>query len=949
MKKLLLFVVPVWFAGVLRAQQIIGLPAVVNYTPAQYQGSGQTWDVDIDLNGILYFANNEGLLTFNGHFWKLHPVPNKTRLRSVKVDTSGRIYTGAQDEFGYYLPDANGSLRYTSLKPLIPAGQQEFADIWDIVLHEKSVFFRSNHKIFQYTDDTIKVYPAPVEWRMLCKTPSGLFAQDHRDGLLQFENGQWKSRCREAGMLITAVLEGVGDTLLITTLKDGLFKLYGQSLIPQNTVTDNIFRTHRIYTAANLSSAQLLIGTSSGGCYIIDKITGQVVQRFTIEEGLQNNNVLKVFTDARQNIWLALDNGIDLIRYNTAVKQIHPDKKNYPATYAAQVFNDRLYVGTTDGAYSIPLDGSRDLSFLKSSFQRVSHTKGQVWSLSTTNHQLLLGHHEGAFAIKDTVAAPLLKDIGCWLFLPFQPSGILAGCYNGLNILRSGKAPLKVPHLFESLRFLAMDKDSLIWASHPYRGVYRITLAADTLLQSILYTQQNGLPSDYNNFVFRVKNRIVIATQAGVYEFDAAKNTFLPSPQLYPVFKTMSLQYLREDANGNIWFVSDKKPGVVDFHKPSGGQPYSIVFFPELKGKVVSGFESIYPYNDENIFVGAEKGIYHINYKKYISTVTGPSVLIGQVNVRGGKDSLLYGGHLTKTDTRKSLPSAFNNFRFEYASPAYDQGNTIVYSYRLAGYDDQWSEWTAKTEKEYTNLSYGDYTFNVKARDNLGNTSATAGYSFTIRPAWYQTRPAWLFYILCLITLIWLLYRKQKKKFITQQRKHREEQEQLIYLHQLEREISGQQLIRLQNEKLAADVQFKNKELATAAMHLVQRGKLLFHIKEELLQTIKRIDPSPVHSFKKVMRLFEEAENNEEDWEHFSRHFDEVHNNFLRHLKKRFPELTTTDMKLCAYLRIHLTTKEIAQSMGISVRGVETSRYRLRKKLNIPADMGLHDFLNAVT
>jgi DNA-binding NarL/FixJ family response regulator len=93
------------------------------------------------------------------------------------------------------------------------------------------------------------------------------------------------------------------------------------------------------------------------------------------------------------------------------------------------------------------------------------------------------------------------------------------------------------------------------------------------------------------------------------------------------------------------------------------------------------------------------------------------------------------------------------------------------------------------------------------------------------------------------------------------------------------------------------------------------------------------------------MRLFEEAENNEEDWAQFSQHFDEVHNNFLRNLKKLFPDLTTTDLKLCAYLRINLTTKEIAQSMGISVRGVETSRYRLRKKLNIAGETPLYDFL----
>lgn len=938
MKRWLLFVVTICFPGMMNAQQIIGVPAIVNYTREQYGGSGQTWDVSIGQNGILYFANNEGLLTFNGQYWKVHPVPNHTRLRSVLVQGS-RIYVGAQDDFGYYQPDASGVLQYTSLKPLIPSGLQQFADIWDIAVYQQAIFFRSNHRIFEYRNDTIKVYPAKREWRMLASTPSALFAQDYTDGLLRYNNGKWEPVCADNTMLITAILPHHGDTLLVTTLKDGLFSLYDHQLIPQHTPADEVFRTHRIYTADNLGNDQLLIGTTSGGSYVIDKASGQIIQRFSIEEGSQNNNVLKVFADNRQNIWLGLDNGIDLVRYNTAVKLVHPDKHNFLTSYAAQVFRNKLYIGTSDGVYTTPLNAAGDLSFSKHAFERVEHTKGQVWNLSVAKDQLLLGHHEGAFRIDGNDAAPLLGNIGCWLFLPLQ-SATLVGCYNGLHLLYAGKAPVKVPGLFESLRFLAMDKDSTIWASHPYRGVYKLHIKGDSLENYHLYTQADGLPSDYNNFVYRVKGNIMVATKAGIYEYNTAKDRFGPSASMQPYFREMPVKYLREDANGNIWFVSDKTPGVVDFRKRT------TVYFPELKGKVVSGFEYIYPYNDENIFVGAEKGMYHINYKKYVHTGEGPGVMISQVTMQ---DTVLYGGYWPGEQAAGSLPNQFSNFRFEFAAPAQDQGDNIQYSYQLAGYDRSWSEWTNKTEKEYTNLPYGDYTFLVKSRNNLGNISEPARYAFRIRAAWYQTVLAKTGYVLLLIAMIWWFYRRQQRRFAAQQKKHREEQAHLIYMHKLEQENSEQQLVRLQNEKLAADVQFKNKELATATMNLVQRGKLLSHIKEELEETIKNLEPSPRKDFRKVMRLFEEAENNEEDWQNFSHHFDEVHNNFLHNLKKQFPELTPTDMKLCAYLRLHLTTKEIAQSMGISVRGVETSRYRLRKKLNIPTDTGLHDFLNGVT
>lgn len=963
MNKLLLLVVSILWAGDNLAQQIIGLPPIVNYTRQQYPGGGQTWDLDMDRNGILYFANNEGLMTFNGHSWKLLPVPNHTRLRSVKADKDGRIYIGAQDDFGYYLADGDGVLRYTSLKPEVRDRKDQFADIWDIAVYDGGVFFRGTTKIFYYDHHSLHVYPAPSEWQVLRSAGNRLYAQDAKEGLMQFSAGSWRPVCKEVAGRKLLIREIIGegdhgnsagnDTLLICTLKHGFFKLYRGQLFPFRSAASPIFIEHQIYCARPWGDNQLLIGTSYGGCYIMHRKTGALIQQFTVNEGLQHNSVLKIFTDPGKNIWLTLDNGIDMVRYNTAVKQILPDNKRYLTTYTATIFDKQLYIGTSDGVFSTPLDGRQDLSFLQSRFRQISNSAGQVWSIAQTGQHLLMGHHEGAFEIRGQTAMPLSKRTGCWLFQPMS-SYMLAGCYNGLQLMdKNGdrlSAARPVRGLFESLRFLTVEDDSIIWASHPYRGVFRMYLDRDTVLRYKLYTQKNGLPADHNNFVFRIRGKMMVATQAGAYEYDAGLDRFVRSHWLYPILKDASLQYLSEDAAGNVWFISDKMPGVVDFHKPVPAHAYSIVHFPELKGQIVSGFEFLYPYNDENIFVGAEKGMYHINYRHYRQAKELPVVLISQVSAHGGRDSLLFGGyHPQKKHSFKAMPNAFSSFHFEYASPVYSQGNTIEYSYKLIGFDQQWSEWSVKTEKDYTNLPYGHYIFSVKAKDNLGNVSRAAVYSFRILPAWYQTTLARSGYILLALAVLMWVYISQKRKFARQQRRYQQKQEQLILRHKFEKEQREKELISLQNEKLTTEVRFKNKELATATMYLLHRGKVLSNIKEELQVAIKKIEPVPDNVFKKVLRLFEEAENNEEDWEQFSRHFDEVHNNFLFTLKRKYPDLSTTDLKLCAYLRINLTTKEIAQSLGISVRGVETSRYRLRKKLELPADMSLYDFLMAVT
>src|SRR5262249_50437374 len=140
----------------LSAQNTIGFPDIINYTREQYKGGGQNWDVATDNRGVLYFANTEGLLTYDGQFWKLYPIINGTRLRSVKVDRNGRIYVGAQDEFGYFFPDKNGVLQYHSLKYLLPEGKRQIADIWGLEIYEDAVYFQAYNKILEYKNDQIK-------------------------------------------------------------------------------------------------------------------------------------------------------------------------------------------------------------------------------------------------------------------------------------------------------------------------------------------------------------------------------------------------------------------------------------------------------------------------------------------------------------------------------------------------------------------------------------------------------------------------------------------------------------------------------------------------------------------------------------------------------------------------------------------------------------------------
>jgi flagellar biogenesis protein FliO len=234
----------------------------------------------------------------------------------------------------------------------------------------------------------------------------------------------------------------------------------------------------------------------------------------------------------------------------------------------------------------------------------------------------------------------------------------------------------------------------------------------------------------------------------------------------------------------------------------------------------------------------------------------------------------------------------------------------------------------------------------VKAYDNLGNESEPVSYSFVIKPAWYKTIWAYLFYVALFLALIYLVYKWQIRKFTRQQLRFEEEQKRLQYIHQLEVEKNEKEIIQLQNEKLVNEVIYKNKELADVSMHLVERSDALIKVKDELQRLHKKTGGN--HDVKRAIELVNEIEKNNSNWEQFAAHFDEINNDFIKKLKTRFPGLTSTDLKVCTYLQLKLATKEIAQLMNISIRGVEISRYRLRKKLQLSTGQTLNDFLNEI-
>ena len=259
---------------------------------------------------------------------------------------------------------------------------------------------------------------------------------------------------------------------------------------------------------------------------------------------------------------------------------------------------------------------------------------------------------------------------------------------------------------------------------------------------------------------------------------------------------------------------------------------------------------------------------------------------------------------------------------------------------------ESWSSWNTKRNKEYTNLTPGDYTFKLRAKNQMGVASPVISYHFTISPPWYASNLARVIYALLVIGVILGLilvprsrFKKETANLVSAQKKKEEEHQKVV-------EESEKAIIALQNKNLEEEIRHKNQELASTTMHLVQRSEMIHKLRNQLEKLQKEVKEVPAKKqVDSLLRLLTQDDELAREWNQFAHHFDQVHSDFLKRLRQQFPQLTSNDQKLCAYLRMNLATKEIAPLMNISVRGVEVGRYRLRKKLDLDTQVDLNEFM----
>ncbi|SFG33662.1 ligand-binding sensor domain-containing protein [Pontibacter chinhatensis] len=974
MKRLLLLLLSILIGHAnLKAQvKDEGIPFIRNYGQKEYNASAQNWAAVQDHRGVMYFGNNYGVLEYDGNNWRVIILPNRTIARSLAIGKDGTIYVGGQNDFGYLSPNRQGLMEFVSLKDQIPEADRSFDDVWKTYVTSDGVYFCTVQAIYLLRNNKFDVYRLPeLPWGFPFYVRNTLYVPVPEKGLYEISAGKMTLIPNSdvlKGYTITGILPHHKAGMLLVTNQGKLFAYDGYNHFTAWKLPVSPFLEEaRINTVMSFSNG-LAFGTAHNGLLLTDK-DGTPRQHLNIEKGLQNNAVRSIYEDDAGNLWLGLNNGISYVETNSAFTHFNAYSGLPGTAYTSLLDSGKVYLGTSDGLYFKQWSNSEN-PIQPAPFRLVEHTQGQVYNLQKIRNRLLLAHHEGPYQVKNGVAERLSDHRGAWLFLPLKahPDYLLCGTYNGLLLYKFEGDNLKfvrtIEGFSESSRVMEEDEAGNIWIAHGYKGIYRLKLSDDLSRAARVdfYGQASGFPSNIFINVFKINGELVFTGERGVFTYNKRTDKFEDHPVFSKLFAPdVHIRKLVEDSDGHIWFSAGKEVGVLK-KKANGSFEVEKNIFNKLYDKLVGGFEHIAHYDRANMLIGTDEGFvhYHPTFRQTESTDHTFHTLIRQVSATdGATDSLISGGDFLHqgqlsisqpAGLRPELPYTFNSVKFTYSGVTFLDNDHVQYQFMLEGFDRNWSGWGTSKQKEYTNLPEGTYTFKVKARDVYGHESGETAFTFTILPAWYSTYWAKAVYFLLGLLAIWLLKRLIDRRVRLQQGQLREEQEKALRLKEaayIEEVLKAEkEVIRLNNEKLESELEHKSKELASSAMHVMQSLETIDKVRGQLQTVMEQVeDRQALHQLRKVLRSVEEDIKVENNWDQFELHFNQLHQGFLKRLRHDFPDLTHRDIKLCAYLRMNLTSKEIASLLNLSLRGVETSRYRLRKKLNLEQEVNLTEFI----
>jgi signal transduction histidine kinase/ligand-binding sensor domain-containing protein len=798
-----------------------GFKYLKNYSYKEYDHQAQNWGMVQAENGIIYVANNGGVLEFDGVSWRVIGIPNYDTVRSIAVDNFGTVFIGGNNKFGYLALDSNGTLKYESLVNHLGNNEKNFSNVWSTHATKKGIYFRTTNFLFRwdYKEIKIKVWSTPNSFKNSFVCNGDFILQQEKVGIIKVVNDSFKLvpggetfADEKIWMMVPYDSERNSRTLLIGTRSKGFYLYDGRKFVSFPTEVDNYLKKNRSYRGIRLSSGDFALATLLGGLVIMDA-HGRIKYIFDKTYGLQDDKVHYVFEDIQGNLWLCLDNGISKIEYVSPIS-INDERSHLSGLVLSAVKHDKdLYVGTTNGLYYLE-------SPLK--FNLIPGISSSCWSLISIDHSILAAATDGVFQVDDNknIKRKVIKDVS-FVLLPSKryPGRTWCGTDKGLIALYQEKGhwieDLRFKTINHEIRYLVEDKSGNLWLVTSTGGVLKVDFSVDINNPVVTwYETSHGLPGG-RVYATEAAGHVMFATEKGIFRFDEEKKVFIPDRTMGDEFAggsdSKDVFRIAEDKNKNIWFNSQSR-NFQAIPEPRGNftirsRPFRRIpkiqvnaIYPDPDGKITwfASFDGLIRYDST-----VEK-----NYQQQFQTLIR-RVLI---NENQEDERQIFDGCVIKSKTYKAGKPLFpvikyrdRNLYFEFAAPFFEVETETRYQCFLDGYDSDWSVWSKTTKKNYTNLDPGMYSFRVRARNIYHHLGKEDAFKFKILPPWYRTWWAFLLYVIVFIlTLFFIVKWRSGKLKWEKQRLEQIVTERVKEINEKHQQLKNTQDQLIQAEKLSS-------------------------------------------------------------------------------------------------------------------------------------------------
>ncbi|MCO6479771.1 MAG: response regulator [Phaeodactylibacter sp.] len=774
-----------------------GSPLIRNFSPEEYHSDITCTSLIQGFSGMVYVANERGVLEYDGAEWRLIQTPIGQDVRALEQTADGTIYTGGLKNIGYLSPDENGLLQFHSLIDELPEGQRNFGFFREAIAIEDTVYLRGEQLLVKLAGRRVLQTWKVNGWRGLFHINGALYVDQLNPGLCRLEKGQIKLVPGGERFVRTHVyvMLPLGEDILIGTMDQGLFRYNPRRKGAEAFQTfpselNEYFLEHQCYSGLALPDGRLALGTFTGGMVIMDAL-GRQRQLFHEFPGYSVRVVEGMMADRQGALWFTSENGVSRMEIHLPISFWGKEKGLSSRLTSISRFAGYLFIASYNGLMQFDPREYPTAPFRQ--FGQLGKIINPLSLLSTPpidgKERLIIGGSSGLGEVA-------LDNDGQWqtqLVNSEQNSAFLyhfAAYPRRLYVLNRANNEVRTLRLEQGRwvedgrqtadgpTFLGAGQDGRVWAGTYSRGMALLTLDEEGRLLNqppSYYGPDKGLPSAKYTMPLPLSDGLYFLAGDSAYRYLPGEDRFEPAVEANAWMDALGANYLHPDNNGNLLLTRQKDGlylplGIAFLESPGLPPEQAYQLDTTFHNRLPETITSIYSDADSVLWIGTTKGLFRYNRRHAIDVTYPLTVYIRKVTV-AGQDSVLFGGAPLATGGQKQyfslanpLSYRLNNLHFRFAAQGYDDPQKNQYRYFLEGFDRKWSNWAGAPQKEYTNLPEGEYTFRVMARDIYGNVSPEASFRFSVAPPWWRTPFTYLGMSLLLMLAMWSWVRYRTRR-----------------------------------------------------------------------------------------------------------------------------------------------------------------------------------------